>query len=683
MENRQNYGSAVHTEDARRAGMTEKTVLRKDNEALVAAWVWLRALRKTAPADGDIWDLRFHWKTIRNDFLQQLQTGEYRLSPMRVTGREKRMMLTAKDALALKWLALRLQGQLPLHEKCEYVKGHGGGKSSVVRLSSAVQTGEYLWVCRTYIRGYYGAMDKARLLSQLVEHITRPAYLSLLEQYPYYSTEDGGEFHTPEKGIFRGCVLGPLMYPLHLWEGGDYFSQQKNIRYARYMDDFVILAKSRWSLHRQFKALNRRLSDFGFVKHPDKTFIGPVHRCFDWLGSWLTDLGVTGIAPRALKNYHEKVRRVYERVSHWQEKNRSQRVSEHHHRWKLWATIGSILGVVSSLLTTPLTVHAATYTATVSPGHDSGINIPFYFTDNDGLAPDQPVSRWINRLKVSPYYSIYGTSSDGVASGIVLAPDVILYVQGAAVLGPTNNRSTVTWIYGKPSGWPAGECGAQGTWGATLCGSALTLAKPSFINNFSLGVYVGPLAAQASGLSYTLQSGDYMDFKWGSGTSAGRWRLSTSNTVTLNILKSMSCSVDMNQQISFGTINTNETDDALLAIADGGLKINCTGLAGQDTDVNISFTGDTLGNTKQLLMRHNVSSNGLAYIQGRMSSPLNGTCDLFASSDVQFDGTVSGTKASVPPGQTIVPLTWSLCRIPGVTPLGEGSAQATVTIDWI
>lgn len=126
------------------------------------------------------------------------------------------------------------------------------------------------------------------------------------------------------------------MGALHLWALDAYFARQRGIRYLRYMDDFVLLAKSRWALRRQVKALNTFLTALGFEKHPDKTFIGRVSRGFDWLGAWLTHRGVVGIAPRAWAKHREKVRRLYEQTRRWPAWARWQRVLAYRRRWKIW-----------------------------------------------------------------------------------------------------------------------------------------------------------------------------------------------------------------------------------------------------------------------------------------------------------------------------------------------------------
>lgn len=316
--------------------MSALTEQDKDEARLAQAWDWLCQTRRGAPANADIWDLRFHWPREQAAFLVQLQLGTYRLSPMNVVGRARRVMWSARDALALKWVAFGIQSGVPLHPACVHVKGHGGGRRSVHTVATIAAMGNFPWVCRTDIKGYYGAINKTVLLHQIKRHVHRHAYVSLLTQYVQYCVEDGGEFTTPSWGIARGCALSPLMGALHLWAIDAYFASQLGVHYTRYMDDFVLLAKSRWALRRQVRALNVFLAALGFDKHPDKTFIGRVSCGFDWLGAWLTNCGAVGVAPRALANHREKLRRLYEQTRRWPVRVRRQRVLDYRRRWDLW-----------------------------------------------------------------------------------------------------------------------------------------------------------------------------------------------------------------------------------------------------------------------------------------------------------------------------------------------------------
>lgn len=202
---------------------------------------------------------------VRESLTSSLGAGTYRLSPMQVAGRgaDRKVMWGAQDAVVLKWVALQLSGVLPVHPACEHVKGHGGGQRSVQRMDSTLRNGGWKFVCRTDIRGFYAHIRRGPLFRQLRRFVFDARLLDLVWQYLNYTVERGGEFYTPKRGICRGCALSPLLGGFCLFAMDAWFSAQKDIRYVRYMDDFVLLSRTRWRLRRAIRALNMFLRGRG------------------------------------------------------------------------------------------------------------------------------------------------------------------------------------------------------------------------------------------------------------------------------------------------------------------------------------------------------------------------------------------------------------------------------------
>nr|WP_239504897.1 MULTISPECIES: reverse transcriptase domain-containing protein [Serratia] len=72
----------------------------------------------------------------------------------------------------------------------------------------------------------------------------------------------------------RGCALSPLIGASLLHHVDSYFAAQEGTFYARYMDDFVLLTRTRWQLRRCVKRLHEFFNLSGFETHPDKTQLG-------------------------------------------------------------------------------------------------------------------------------------------------------------------------------------------------------------------------------------------------------------------------------------------------------------------------------------------------------------------------------------------------------------------------
>jgi len=103
--------------------------------------------------------------------------------------------------------------------------------------------------------------------------------------------------------------------------------------YARFMDDWVILAPSRWKLRAAIRLVNETLAELKVQQHPDKTFIGRVSRGFDFLGYLLTPAGLE-VAPRAVERCVERVSRLYERGADLV------RIGAYVRCWQRWARSG-------------------------------------------------------------------------------------------------------------------------------------------------------------------------------------------------------------------------------------------------------------------------------------------------------------------------------------------------------
>jgi hypothetical protein len=54
--------------------------------------------------------------------------------------------------------------------------------------------------------------------------------------------------------------------------------KETGVFYARFMDDWVIIAQTRWKLRFVIRNVNKILNSLKLKKHPDKTFIGKVSR---------------------------------------------------------------------------------------------------------------------------------------------------------------------------------------------------------------------------------------------------------------------------------------------------------------------------------------------------------------------------------------------------------------------
>ena len=81
---------------------------------------------------------------------------------------------------------------------------------------------------------------------------------------------DGGEYVDITQGISLGCPLSPLMGALYLKPLDDRMAEL-GCFYVRFMDDWVVLAPTRWRLRKAIKVVNEVIADLRVEQHPNKT----------------------------------------------------------------------------------------------------------------------------------------------------------------------------------------------------------------------------------------------------------------------------------------------------------------------------------------------------------------------------------------------------------------------------
>lgn len=255
------------------------------DEVIDAAYSWLCQRRRDYHHNNDVWHLRPWWSEKKPLLVEQLRAGTYRVRELRCLNSrgEVKHIWAARDALVLKALSIVLGEVLNPHlsPRCFHIAGTGGLKGAVQEVDAHIH--EYNFVFRTDVKGYYASIDQDIMFEQVAEYVREPVVLNLVWQYLRRCVSDDGVFADIEGGISLGCPLSPLMGALYLKPLDDVMAAM-GCFYVRYMDDWVVLAKTRWALRRAIKATNIVLDGLKVVKHPDKTFIGRVERGWDFLG---------------------------------------------------------------------------------------------------------------------------------------------------------------------------------------------------------------------------------------------------------------------------------------------------------------------------------------------------------------------------------------------------------------
>ncbi len=127
-------------------------------------------------------------------------------------------------------------------------------------------------------------------------------------------------------GLPKGCPLSPLIGALYLKPLDD--AMVKCGFYIRFMDDWLVLVKTKRQLRRLIKLTHRILTALKIKMHPDKTYFGPIKKGFDFLGLHFCD--VPRIAAACIKNYRENLSRRYAQGA------MQASIEKYNERWKRW-----------------------------------------------------------------------------------------------------------------------------------------------------------------------------------------------------------------------------------------------------------------------------------------------------------------------------------------------------------
>ena len=195
--------------------------------------------------------------------------------------------------------------------------------------------GEYTFVFRTDVKSYYDSIDHHILITKLGELVKDARLIGFVWKYLNRVVEYNGIFHEVKRGIPMGSSLSPLLGAFYL-RGVDLKLAIPGVFYARYMDDILIMTKSRWRLRHAIKILNEEFELLGLMKHPQKTTIGRVEKGFEFLGYHYGRDGLS-LAGKTIDNFISKALRLYEQGP---VQTRLERLGEYTKRWVCWTTSG-------------------------------------------------------------------------------------------------------------------------------------------------------------------------------------------------------------------------------------------------------------------------------------------------------------------------------------------------------
>jgi len=165
--------------------------------------------------------------------------------------------------------------------KAYHLVGRGGTKAALRMLIRHLPHANF--VARFDIKHYYQSMNH-----HVIKSLLQPLNISaddalVMDQFLQHAAR-----HT-QRGIPAGNAVAPILGALMLAPLDQLMHRlkrsQKIISYVRYMDDIVILTKTRWQLRRAIKKMYAMLEKCDLTVHQDqKRSIGRTRKGFDFLG---------------------------------------------------------------------------------------------------------------------------------------------------------------------------------------------------------------------------------------------------------------------------------------------------------------------------------------------------------------------------------------------------------------
>ena len=139
------------------------------------------------------------------------------------------------------------------------------------------------FVGRFDVASYYRSIRHDLLVAQLRAARVPERLRALIDDYLRLP-----DTRATGRGLVAGGGLSPLLGALHLLDVdralGNKRLRGRGVYYLRYMDDILILTRTRWQLRHAIATLRRMLGKLDLALHRDKRFIGRTSAGFDFLG---------------------------------------------------------------------------------------------------------------------------------------------------------------------------------------------------------------------------------------------------------------------------------------------------------------------------------------------------------------------------------------------------------------
>lgn len=233
------------------------------------------------------WSYVFTWNREIPNTIKDFITGNYKFSPM-INYRFSDQIVTVwgyKDKLLLTFLRKIIMPVIRnvISSNCYHLNGPTGIKKAINCLSESLDEGQYRYFIRADIKNYYASVTRNILVKQVKSYFTDFRLRIYVENIITTAIDDGGEVKIPKLGIPRSS-LSPIFGALYLSKLDLVFKQSTGVSYYRFMDDIVILAKTKRQFLNAKKRMQQILLSLKLKLSRSKTRMGELTKGFHFLG---------------------------------------------------------------------------------------------------------------------------------------------------------------------------------------------------------------------------------------------------------------------------------------------------------------------------------------------------------------------------------------------------------------
>jgi len=256
--------------------------------------------RKKYHHNNDIWHLSSNWLSHRKQIQNDMLNGTYHLEPVSI--KHIKGNWCAKDTVVLRAILNVLNRSLKqtdLFNNVYHLIGNGGVKKATTDAKTAIDSKSYRHLIKSDVASFYASTNHSVLLKECKKYIKDKKILQIIKQYANRLEDYNGEYIHITQGISKGCPLSPLMGAIMLKSLDN--KMPENVKYIRFMDDWLILTKTKSVLRKCVKIMHRVMKGLKYKLALDKTFIGKISRGFRFLGQRFDDTGLLGPINKTMK----------------------------------------------------------------------------------------------------------------------------------------------------------------------------------------------------------------------------------------------------------------------------------------------------------------------------------------------------------------------------------------------